>query len=359
MIDGAHVLTPGVLHFGMLGLSTYAPAVVSDAAVVRRPRRAARGRGQGLRRGLRGPALRADRMAGRRLPAVRHRALHRRPRLVRRAVGEQLHLRAALAARPGRRDGPRASIAPGGGFANLDFFERMTTSPRINLVTILGEGSFHQVHGGTTTNAPESAERKELLGSYGEQYAEIRGNVFKSPAKIVHYVGALPDAARRTKARRMGAPVYFKLAHVDGDRRAPAEPDSGARGPAHRVRRRLLAQQGVAADALARQVDRAAAQRPDRLPGADRRRAAGLHHRDRHRRRRARLLPGHDLRPDRPRPRDLDRRLRQSRISSEHPRIEYVRRDPADAETAAAVRELVGERPARAADPRGGEARRG
>ena len=29
MIDGAHVLTPGVLRFGMAGLRTYEPAVVS------------------------------------------------------------------------------------------------------------------------------------------------------------------------------------------------------------------------------------------------------------------------------------------------------------------------------------------
>ncbi len=29
MIDGAHVLTPGVLHFGTLGLSTYPPAIVA------------------------------------------------------------------------------------------------------------------------------------------------------------------------------------------------------------------------------------------------------------------------------------------------------------------------------------------
>ena len=29
MIDGAHVLTPGVLHFGLAGLATYAPAIVA------------------------------------------------------------------------------------------------------------------------------------------------------------------------------------------------------------------------------------------------------------------------------------------------------------------------------------------
>src|SRR5690606_38284114 len=29
MIDGAHVVTPGTLHFGSLGLRTYAPAIVA------------------------------------------------------------------------------------------------------------------------------------------------------------------------------------------------------------------------------------------------------------------------------------------------------------------------------------------
>ena len=29
MIDGAHVLTPGVLRFGLAGLRTYAPAIVA------------------------------------------------------------------------------------------------------------------------------------------------------------------------------------------------------------------------------------------------------------------------------------------------------------------------------------------
>src|SRR5690606_35597754 len=29
MIDGAHVVTPGVLRYGMMGLRTYAPAIVA------------------------------------------------------------------------------------------------------------------------------------------------------------------------------------------------------------------------------------------------------------------------------------------------------------------------------------------
>src|SRR4029078_8462238 len=41
---------------------------------------------------------------------------------------------------------------PGGGFTNLDLYERIDATPGVNIVTMLGEGSFHQVHGGVTTN---------------------------------------------------------------------------------------------------------------------------------------------------------------------------------------------------------------
>lgn len=40
----------------------------------------------------------------------------------------------------------------GGGFANLDFYRRVVESPQVTLVHLLGEGTFHQFHGGTTTN---------------------------------------------------------------------------------------------------------------------------------------------------------------------------------------------------------------
>ena len=51
---------------------------------------------------------------------------------------------------------------PGGGYVNLDFFERVANAPGVNLVTLLGEGSFHQVHGGTTTNGAEIGETGRL-----------------------------------------------------------------------------------------------------------------------------------------------------------------------------------------------------
>ena len=43
------------------------------------------------------------------------------------------------------------------------------------VATIIGEGSFHQVHGGTTTNQSDPVERRSRVHSYAEHYAELRG----------------------------------------------------------------------------------------------------------------------------------------------------------------------------------------
>ena len=166
----------------------------------------------------------------RRLPAVRDRPLHRRPRLVRRPVGEQLHLRAAGAARPGRAVDESFSM-PGGGFANLDLFERLAATPGVTVVGILGEGSFHQLHGGTTTNEPDVGERHARLMAYREHYEQIRKRPFRGPGKRRHYVGSVSGAARRTppalgtprvQARRNASgPTAFRSSRP-GPRGAPA-----------------------------------------------------------------------------------------------------------------------------------------
>jgi hypothetical protein len=44
-------------------------------------------------------------------------------------------------------------IQLGGGFANFDFFRRATEAAREGFVMLLGEGAFHQVHCGATTQA--------------------------------------------------------------------------------------------------------------------------------------------------------------------------------------------------------------
>ena len=223
MIDGAHVLTPGVLRFGMLGLSSYAPAVVTTQQWYVGPGQQNEAVAKGYDRDF------EDRLFEQiEWPTDGYQLFH-----IGHFIGGrdwfdgQWESNCIFVPRPmleqaGRMD--ESFSMPGGGFVNLDFFERMANSPNVNLVTVLGEGSFHQVHGGSTTNVAEMSERSGLIDSYHDAYAELRGRRFITPAKEVHYVGTPPKAPRRTKARRMGAPVYFKLAHVEGTDGRPARP---------------------------------------------------------------------------------------------------------------------------------------
>jgi glycosyltransferase involved in cell wall biosynthesis len=66
---------------------------------------------------------------------------------------------------------------PGGGFVNLDFYKRLCELPDIDLVCILGEATFHQIHGGTMTNS-SSEKVAEELRRYGQEYERIRGCKF-------------------------------------------------------------------------------------------------------------------------------------------------------------------------------------
>jgi cephalosporin hydroxylase len=69
--------------------------------------------------------------------------------------------------------------------------------------SILGEGSFHQFHGGTTTNVADEADRRNRIVTYRDQYTEVRGRPLHGLNKPVHYVGAMDTkAARRTRSRR-------------------------------------------------------------------------------------------------------------------------------------------------------------
>ncbi len=215
MIDGAHVLTPGVLRFGILGLETYSPAVVATQQWYVGP-------------GQQGDVMQAgydqayeDRLFkeidwptdGYRLFDIGH------------FIGDRdwfdgvwesncLFVPRSLVEQVGAFD--ETFSQAGGEYANLDLFERLGSSPDVNVTTILGEGSFHQLHGGTTTNELDSDERRRRIAGYAQRYAEIRGRGFRGPGKTMHYVGSGPRAIR-TKARRRIAANLFKAAALDPD----------------------------------------------------------------------------------------------------------------------------------------------
>ncbi len=64
--------------------------------------------------------------------------------------------------------------APGGGLVNLDFWKRAVAASDNAPWMILGEGTFHQVHGGAATGGSEGdrqAMHKEYIGIFGVPFA--------------------------------------------------------------------------------------------------------------------------------------------------------------------------------------------
>jgi cephalosporin hydroxylase len=108
----------------------------------------------------------------------------------------------------------------GGGYTNLELYERLGASPDVRVCTIMGEGSFHQVHGGTTTNQTDVGERRSRVFGYSQEYAELRGRPFKGPGKPIHFVGRLPnESARRSRTRRMSTAAFSEGAAAMDDGR--------------------------------------------------------------------------------------------------------------------------------------------
>jgi cephalosporin hydroxylase len=212
MIDGAHVLTPGVLKFGLMGSKTYAPAVVATQLWYVGPGQ----QNESARLGY--DQAREDKLFkqiqwpvdGYRLFDIGH-FVGQRDWLDSLWESNCIFVPRALLEQLGSFD--ESFEMPGGGYANLDFFERVASSPGVTLVSILGEGSFHQFHGGTTTNQHDPAERRASIESYSEHYAQLRGRPHKHPNTTIHYVGAMRPSALRTRSRRMSARAF-----LDADR---------------------------------------------------------------------------------------------------------------------------------------------
>jgi cephalosporin hydroxylase/GT2 family glycosyltransferase len=202
MIDGAHVLSPSVLHFGMKALRIYEPAVVATQQWYVGP-------------GQQGDAQQAgyDQRAEDRLfasidwPADGYRLFE-----IGHFIGERdwfdgiiesncLFVPRKLLEQVCGFD--ESFSMPGGGYANLDLFERLAQAPGVTTASILGEGTFHQFHGGTTTNVGDEAARRERLVSYRRHFEELRGRSLVGGDRPLHYVGALTAwATRRTRSRR-------------------------------------------------------------------------------------------------------------------------------------------------------------
>lgn len=101
--------------------------------------------------------------------------------------------------------------SPGGGLVNLDFFERAVSSNELQYVMLLGEATFHQFHGGVATNAPVTDHPYPELH---EEYLRIRGRKFVPPRRA-------PTSWGRSRTKPCRQPPHPPLmASSSGSRKA-------------------------------------------------------------------------------------------------------------------------------------------
>lgn len=103
--------------------------------------------------------------------------------------------------------------AAGGGYANLDFYREICEHPDTELVVLLGEGTFHQFHGGAMTGKAMDDMRAVGL-SLIAQYEKIRGRAFEAPAVHADFMGHVPQSFVPTLGEAVGA--YTRLLKKKG-----------------------------------------------------------------------------------------------------------------------------------------------
>ena len=197
MIDGARIVTPGILHFALHGASLHDKAVVAtlgwylghdfqtcsiqsgyDVAREDALLDAINWPGDGYRLFEIG-AMDESSVDGWFQPI---------------AESNALFLRRELWSLLGGVD--ERFDAPGGGLVNFDTFRRALELPDAKLVILLGEATFHQLHGGFNTNAPRERQIENWT-RWASQYSTIRDRPVEIP-RSGHpptYVGTLPRAA--------------------------------------------------------------------------------------------------------------------------------------------------------------------
>jgi glycosyltransferase involved in cell wall biosynthesis len=80
---------------------------------------------------------------------------------------------------------------PGGGLANHDLYRRACELEGTSLLALLGEGTFHQYHGGAATGGTDT--HVELWS----EYESLRGRPYRPPDLAPVFYGSVPPEALR------------------------------------------------------------------------------------------------------------------------------------------------------------------
>jgi hypothetical protein len=81
-------------------------------------------------------------------------------------------------------------VLPGGGLVNHDLYRRACRLDDVQLVVVLGEGTFHQIHGGAATSSRVTTEQMRA------EYETIRSEPHRPPPNEPCFVGQVPAQYR-------------------------------------------------------------------------------------------------------------------------------------------------------------------
>lgn len=85
-------------------------------------------------------------------------------------------------------------VTRGGGLVNLDFLQRALATKELRYTVLLGEGTFHQFHGGVASNAPRP---QRPWDEFHDEYVRIRGKNFVRVARRPFLIGTMPKEVVR------------------------------------------------------------------------------------------------------------------------------------------------------------------
>src|SRR5262249_17264710 len=112
--------------------------------------------------------------------------------------------------------------APGGGHLSRDTYRRACALDDTELVVLLGEGTFHQLHGGISTNVSEERFADDER-AWTQPYGAFAGGPHTRLPKAAHYLGHIPPSARQAllvSAERVAARGRQASASQEGEGKA-------------------------------------------------------------------------------------------------------------------------------------------
>lgn len=86
-------------------------------------------------------------------------------------------------------------VEPGGGFVCLDLYARALALPAIEPILLLGEGTFHQPHGGVSTDIPPGS-RAPLVDAWLARVRALTGRDLPLSTPDLTYLGRMPGPWR-------------------------------------------------------------------------------------------------------------------------------------------------------------------